>query len=239
MTDSNGTNKSENTQASGVKNTLASAYGKATSAYDHLMSPIRQINDYVDKKNELDREYAEMSQEGAMTEEEYNTRVSDLQTACFGEDTNRLAVADKFEAIADWKEAHGIDKIEDSVGGMVTSIKEAFAQTTLGRKFAEIKQMAADMGDTHEDTQQADGPEDSEEKTSTTVERTPEEQEAWLNGEDLPSQLPSSDRAVVLQERRKVYEQQTSDRYSQAVTDLGVEDMDAGDNISASVEMNN
>lgn len=142
-------------QGAGFKNTLAAAYSKATTAYDHVMAPIREINAYVDEKNELDRQ----KESGELSEDMYNQNVEALQKETFGEDLKNLSIANKFEAVADWKEAHGIGKIEDSFHGMTASIGEAFSKTALGQKFAEIKQLAAEMGGVHTEVQTADGPE--------------------------------------------------------------------------------
>ena len=132
----------EKEEQNGFKNTLASAYHKATITYDHLMEPIREINEYVDKKNELDAGFEHQG----MTEDVYNEKVKELQTEYFGEDQSRLARANKFEAIQDWQDAHGITEIRESISGVTASIKEAFSKTSVGQKFEEIKLAAAEMG---------------------------------------------------------------------------------------------
>ena len=123
-------------------NTLASAYHKATTTYNHLMEPIHEINEYVDKKNELDAGFEHQG----MTEDVYNEKVKELQTDQFGEDESRLALANKFETIQDWQDAHGITEIRESISGVTASIKEAFYKTSVGQKFEEIKLAAAEMG---------------------------------------------------------------------------------------------
>lgn len=125
----------------GFTNTLAVAYSKATTTYNRLMAPIHELNEYVGKKNEFDAQFAN----GSLKESEYESSVKSLREDYFGDDINRMNVADKFEAVVDWKDAHGITDIQNSVGGVVTSIKDAFAQTGVGQKFAEIKEMAAEM----------------------------------------------------------------------------------------------
>lgn len=179
------TTEAEAPKAGGVTTTIASAYSKATAVYDHIMAPVRAINEYVDSKNDLDHAL----ENGAITEEKYNEEVQTLQTNTFGEDTKRLAIANKFEAVADWKEAHGIDKIEDGVHDITASIKDAFAKTSLGQKFAEIKAMAAEMGDVqHEETEAAEAPTYQEQVEAATA--------------DLPADTPSTVRETVYEGRQ-------------------------------------
>lgn len=172
------------------KNTLASAYHKATTTYNHLMEPIREINEYVDKKNELDSGFEHQ----AMAEDVYNEKVKELQTEYFGEDESRLALANKFEAIQDWQDAHGITEIRESISGVTASIKEAFSKTSVGQKFEEIKLAAAEMG--KEDQTE------HKESEATSKESTDKEQDAFLNGDDLPDQMPANEREKVLEQRR-------------------------------------
>jgi hypothetical protein len=139
-------------QTTGITTTIASAYNKATATYDHIMEPIRFINKYVDSKNDLDRSL----ENNTISKEEYNEEVHELQTNTFGSDAKKLAIANKFEAVADWKEAHGIDKIQNSIHEVTASIKNAFAKTSFGQKFAEIKEVAAQMsGVQHDETKAA------------------------------------------------------------------------------------
>ena len=141
MSDVN-TNNAQNS----FTNALASAYHTATIAYDKLMTPIHEINEYVSEKNNLDKAFAEKT----MTEEVYNQNVSDLQTSYFGDDESRKKIADKFEAIQDWQDAHGITEIRQSASNFAGSIKDAFAATSVGKKFEEIKLAAAELGGKNE-----------------------------------------------------------------------------------------
>lgn len=184
------TQSTEKEEQNGFKNTLASAYHKATTTYDHLMEPIREINEYVDKKNELDAGFEHQG----MTEDVYNEKVKELQTEYFGEDQSRLALANKFEAIQDWQDAHGITEIRESISGVTASIKEAFSKTSVGQKFEEIKLAAAEMG--KEDQTE------HKESEAASKESTDKEQDGFLNGDDLPDQMPANEREEVLEKRR-------------------------------------
>lgn len=136
-------------QTTGITTTIAAAYSKATAAYNHIMEPIHFINKYVDSKNDLDRSL----KNNTISKEEYNEEVHELQTSTFGSDAKKLAIANKFEAVADWKEAHGIDKIQNGIHEVTASIKNAFAKTSFGQKFAGIKEVAAQMsGVQHDET---------------------------------------------------------------------------------------
>lgn len=125
---------------SAFTNTLATAYHKASTTYNHLMEPIHQINEYVDKKNELDEKYANDPES-----EDYKKAVEDLQSDYFGDDVNRIALANKFEAVQDWQDAHGITEIREFIASAGTKLKDMFAKTAFGQKYEEIKQLAANM----------------------------------------------------------------------------------------------
>lgn len=173
MADTTGTTTNtqdvEKEEQSGFTNTLASAYHKATTTYDHLMEPIHEINEYVDKKNELDAGF----ENKAMSEEIYNEKVKELQTEYFGEDESRLALANKFEAMQDWQDAHGITEIRESISGVTASIKEAFSKTSVGQKFEEIKLAAAEMGK-EDQTEHKESEAASKESTKTDAAKSAE-----------------------------------------------------------------
>lgn len=166
----------------GMTQTLASAYHTATTSYNHLMEPIHQINEYVAKKNEYDAQFSS----GSLDQSTYDSNVSSLQTEYFGDDAKKLSIANKFEAVQDWEDAHGITNIKESVFAFTGRIKDAFAKTSVGQKFEDIKLAAAEMGDTKE------GPSD---KKSVTHD------EAWYKGEDLPPQVQEADRQKVIEAR--------------------------------------
>lgn len=204
MTDTTGTTNIQDAEKEGqggFTNTLASAYHKATTTYDNLMKPIHEINEYVDKKNELDAGF----ENKAMSEEIYNEKVKELQTEYFGEDESRLALANKFEAIQDWQDAHGITEIRESISGVTASIKDAFSKTSVGQKFEEIKLAAAEMGEENQ----------TEHKGSEAASKnsTDEEQDAYLNGDDLPDQLPSNEKQQVIERRRSIARGNEADTY--------------------------
>ena len=210
-------------QGAGFKNTLAAAYSKATTAYDHVMAPIREINAYVNEKNELDRQ----KESGELSEDMYNQNVEALQKETFGEDLKNLSIANKFEAVADWKEAHGIDQIENSIHDMTASIKDAFSKTALGQKFEEIKQLAAEMGGVHTEVQTADGPEGEEKYGGLT-------EEAWVSGADLPENTPDSVREQVQNGRQSAIDSElTAQRAAEAQALVP----EADGNISAEVSI--
>lgn len=154
------------TEPSGFTNTLASAYHTASTTYSRLMEPVHQINEYVDKKNELDSKYKDN-----LESEEYKNAVKDLQSDYFGEDANRLSLANKFEAVQDWQDAHGITEVRESLAEAGGKIKDMFAQTTIGKKFEEIKQLAAGMDAPETETKTAESEtKESEELASASKE---------------------------------------------------------------------
>lgn len=142
---------SKTEEPSALTNTLASAYHKASTTYNHLMEPVHQINGYVDKKNELDEKYANDPES-----EDYKKAVEDLQSDYFGDDANRIALANKFEAVQDWQDAHGITAIKESIASAGTKLKDMFAETSFGQKYEEIKQLAASMDTQETETKTAE-----------------------------------------------------------------------------------
>lgn len=152
---------------SAFTNTLATAYHKASTTYNHLMEPIHQINEYVDKKNELDEKYANDPES-----EDYKKAVEDLQSDYFGDDVNRIALANKFEAVQDWQDAHGITEIKESIASAGTKLKEMFAETSFGQKYEEIKQLAKNMDTPETDTKTAESETEKSEEMASASEET-------------------------------------------------------------------
>lgn len=171
-----------------TKTTLTSAYKKATDTYSGIMAPIHEINEYVDSKNALDK-----SKESGMSETEYDTAVSNLKKQYFGDDATRQVIADKAEAFEDWKDAHGITDIEKSFSSAfaapIKSLKEAFANTGIGKSFAEIQQEA------NTDTVKTDTAETD--KSTVTAKASD-----FSSGADLPEQMPESEKAAVIEQRQ-------------------------------------
>ncbi len=174
----------ETEEPSAFTNTLASAYHKASTTYNHLMEPVHQINEYVDKKNELDEKYANDPES-----EDYKKAVENLQSDYFGDDANRIALANKFEAVQDWQDAHGITAIKESIASAGTKLKDMFAETSFGQKYEEIKQLAASM-DTPEtgtktaesETEKSEEMASASEETKTETEKTSGAAEAMVKG---------------------------------------------------------
>lgn len=123
-----------------TEQSLAGAYNTATKACNHIMEPIHQINEYIDSKNAYDEQLAA----GTIQQADYDTNVKGLQSNYFGDNKSQLALAEKFEAVKDWGAEHGITDAKSAVAVAAGGIKNAFAQTSFGKTYAEIKQMAAD-----------------------------------------------------------------------------------------------
>lgn len=199
-------NTDEAKETSALTNTLASAYHKASTTYNHLMEPVHQINEYVDKKNELDEKYANDPES-----EDYKKAIEDLQSDYFGDDTSRIALANKFEAVQDWQDAHGITAIKESIASAGTKLKDMFAETSFGQKYEEIKQLAANM----------DAPETETKTAESETEKS--EKEAEEKTEKTSSAVKSMIKGGV-------------DR-SMAGLQAEFSDLDLGGNITASAEM--
>lgn len=197
---------------SAFTNILAAAYHKASTTYNHLMEPVHQINEYVDKKNELDEKYANDPES-----EDYKKAVEDLQSDYFGDDANRIALANKFEAVQDWQDAHGIMEIRESIASAGTKLKDMFAKTAFGQKYEEIKQLAANM----------DAPE-TETKTAESETEKSDESEMTASTEDAKTEKTSGAAEAMVKGG--------IDR-SMAGIQAEFSDLDLGGDITASAEM--
>lgn len=146
---------------------LAPIYHKATTACSKMMEPIHEMNEYVDKKNELDEQYKDN-----MDSEDYKNAVKELQTGYFGEDAIKLNVANKFESVHDFADSYGITAVGAAVGGVASRIKDAFSKTSAGQALEDIKQAAAEIEETESaeaETESATESKDTESKDTETA----------------------------------------------------------------------
>lgn len=119
---------------------LAPIYQKATAACSKMMAPIHEMNEYVDKKNELDVQYKDQ-----LEAEDYTNAVKELQTGYFGDDAIKINIANKFEKVHDFADTYGISSVGAAIGTVAGKMKDVFAQTSVGQKLEDIKVAAAEI----------------------------------------------------------------------------------------------
>ena len=104
-------------------NKLSSMFSAATTQFNNLMEPVRDMAAYVKTKNEYDAQLAD----GSLAQEDYDEMVSTLQEDHFGDNETKLAVANKLEAVADWADEHGItEKIQDTTDKVQDAVSSKF-----------------------------------------------------------------------------------------------------------------